>query len=412
LHLEEAAFLKLNFSTFAPGEKRIDKKQEKASAEEEEIAAAGVSLLPTTALDLQVPALPTPSLIPEKIPSSVEQTTATEVAAGSSAPRAVEIPKPNVAPTKLATAFPADSKEGSATNQNQTSPLPIKLDQAKTSNSPVPLPVGPAPNERIRSASPSTINSPEDLPRVAGTDAAKQQVTMSFAELQTKPKSSQLNTAALPAATDDAKPPLGKTPPSRDFSSGNQEGNLSGAPDPKGTESAVPPTIHFSTADVRPAESIQQTPRAEPIVRIFNELTEATTSLRTDGRANVEMQINLKDGEVLTVHLQVHGGEVRTFFKTDSTEMREAIARGWSDFSTSSAERGLRVTTPVFQSPTTQSGLNNFTNQRDNRREPAYENSAGHPTVPLKHPAKPSPSRTSSPLVTPATRGAGWAAWA
>ena len=238
---------------------------------------------------------------------------------------------------------------------------------------------------------------------------------MSIADLKTRAKGSLPQAVALTAPTGPQSSPLPAISPSRDFSSNDQqEQPASGSPEPKVADSTVQVSAHLAPTEARPAETAQPVSRTEQADRIFNVLTEATEKLRTDGHTNVEMQIKLRDGEVLTVKLQMHGGEVRTIFRTDSIEMREAIARGWSDFSNRSTERGLTVTTPVFESPAAQSGLNDSPHQREQHHEQAEANRGRDLPFPTpgKQKAKLSTPLTPSRLPNPSPRSGSWAAWA
>ncbi len=249
--------------------------------------------------------------------------------------------------------------------------------------------------------------------RTGGTDAAKQHPAMPIAELETRPESKLLNTPALPAQIDSPALRVLEPSQSHDFLSGNKQDES--LPQPGTASLTMPPNADTPITTSHSVEPPHKATHAEQVTHLFREVTEASERLRTDGRTHVEVQIKLHDGEQLTVRLQMHAGEVRAVFKTDSTEWREAIARGWSNFSSNSAERGLRVTTPVFESPSAQPGLNDFNNQRHDGREEAESTASGNPLFPppLAKNRKPlTTASTASPLRQPTAPAASLAAWA
>jgi hypothetical protein len=253
------------------------------------------------------------------------------------------------------------------------------------------------------------------LPRGGGTDAAKQQLAMPIAELESQPESKLLATTVLPATVDNAALRVTSSSPSQDFLPGDRQSDSNSFSQPGTGDLAWPMSANAPVSASHYVEPPQKVTHAEEVTHLFRAVAEATERLQSDGRTNVEMQINLHDGGQLTVRLQMHGGEVRAIFKTDSTEWREAIARGWSDFSSKSAERALRMTTPVFESPSAQPGLNDFNNQRHDRREEAESTASGDSLLPPTLPKNRKPltgTPTSSPSRPATGSAASLAAWA
>jgi hypothetical protein len=252
-------------------------------------------------------------------------------------------------------------------------------------------------------------------PRGGGTDAAKHQVAMPSAEPESQPKSKLFTTTARAETIVSPAPRVASSSASQDFLPGERQSDSNSFSQPGAADAAWPSSANGPISASHSVEPPQKTAHTEQVTHLFHAISEATEKLQSDGRTNVEMQINLRDGAQLTVRLQMHGGEVRAIFKTDSTEWREAIARGWSDFSSNSAERGLRVTTPIFQSPAAQPGLNDFNNQRHDRREEAESTAGGHsllPPTPPKNRTPPTGTPTSSPSHPASHSAASLAAWA
>ncbi|HEX4666417.1 MAG TPA: hypothetical protein VH207_07450 [Chthoniobacterales bacterium] len=238
---------------------------------------------------------------------------------------------------------------------------------------------------------------------------------MPIAKLESQPKSKLITTTALPAPVSGPAVRVTSAGASQDFSSGDRQSDSNSFSEPDAGNAASPLSANAPVSTSHPVEPPQKVVHAEQVTHLFRAITEATERLQSDGRTNVEMQINLRDGAQLTIRLQIHGGEVRAIFKTDSTEWREAIARGWSDFSSNSAERGLRATTPVFESPSAQQGLNDFSNQQHDRREEAESTASGNRVLPPTLPKNRKPlgaTPTSSPSHPATVSAANLTAWA
>src|SRR5262249_10222697 len=105
-------------------------------------------------------------------------------------------------------------------------------------------------------------------------------------------------------------------------------------------------------------------------------------------------------------------------FHTDSTEWRPAITRGWSEIATNSAERGIRLTNPVFESPGTSAGFDNLNQQPRHGQINGELSTNAEELVPnLKKKSKAecqatSPIVASSPSLQTGRGCAGLVAWA
>ncbi|MDD5348796.1 MAG: hypothetical protein PHQ12_01175 [Chthoniobacteraceae bacterium] len=122
---------------------------------------------------------------------------------------------------------------------------------------------------------------------------------------------------------------------------------------------------------------------------ILHHTLETAERMRSDGRGNVEIQVRLHDGQELTIQLRMNAGECQPVFKTESADLRAALEHHWSQFTSTSADRGLRIAAPVFETP--QSGLGDF-QQRQQHQPP----SSFLPGDGLPRPARPKTAAAAS----------------
>jgi hypothetical protein len=117
----------------------------------------------------------------------------------------------------------------------------------------------------------------------------------------------------------------------------------------------------------------------------------------------VNLQFSVS-GVPLDVHVAMRGGAIHTTFRTDSTELRTALAHEWQSVSNQSDTRAERLAEPVFAAASPHSG-------------PALQSDAGgahqretgarqEPATPFPAPRAPSSApavSTSTPVRVPAT---------
>jgi hypothetical protein len=117
----------------------------------------------------------------------------------------------------------------------------------------------------------------------------------------------------------------------------------------------------------------------------LNEVMEAADKMTSDGQSQVELQVNLGDGQQLTVRLQMSEGSFHPIFKTESPELRQAIEQSWAGFRSSASERGLDIATPVFESPSSGGSFDATGSERQSQQpegETAEANNPGSFTLP------------------------------
>jgi hypothetical protein len=136
----------------------------------------------------------------------------------------------------------------------------------------------------------------------------------------------------------------------------------SAAPQPRATPQ--PAAFSISTPPgftEKTASTSQPAPASAPqtfVSTALDQVMEAADKMTSTSGSHVEVQVNLADGQQLTVRLQMIQGSIQPVFKSASPELRQAIEQNWSGFRTGASERGLEISNPVFESPSSQAGFN------------------------------------------------------
>jgi hypothetical protein len=139
--------------------------------------------------------------------------------------------------------------------------------------------------------------------------------------------------------------------------------------------------------------------------RAVNAVLEATERFAAGGAQTVNLRFSV-DGSDLAVRVELRGGEVHATFRTDSNELRTALAQEWQTMSGSEAGRPLRAIDPVF-APAKSAGFGAASGEsaphqhRDSggrqSDEPTHSRMPGQPASPSL-----SPSVSSAPAPRPA----------
>jgi len=133
---------------------------------------------------------------------------------------------------------------------------------------------------------------------------------------------------------------------------------------PAGLDRASGPEVSAPSA-VSPAFS--SSPTIAPVTRAISEpaLTpvshaaaaveatlDAVEHMRDTTHSSVELQLSFSDDAHLAVRVEMRNGEVQTTFRTDSTELRQALTSEWRQqaptVTTDGADRPVRIADPVF----------------------------------------------------------------
>ena len=255
-----------------------------------------------------------------------------------------------------------------------------------------------AGTKRARSAvSQNSASGESDLNEEAaplGTAIARQSRAMAIqAQLQESGASLRVN---APLSVEPEHTPAGPRlpapanalPANQERDSARPAPSIPSTPASQSNPSAAPtPAPSFSISSS--ATLSQNTPAASaPAQQLANttlrQVFDTADQMRSDGKTHVEVQLKLDDGQQLTVRLQMSQGALQPVFKTESSELRQAIEQNWSGFRSSASERGLEISTPVFESPSGGGAFNSFGN-RDQSHQPGGDPSdaEGAGTLPL-----------------------------
>ena len=165
---------------------------------------------------------------------------------------------------------------------------------------------------------------------------------------------------------------------------------------------ALAPTFGNPLTTPAPATSEPTAITRTDVETIVNRTVEAAERLRVTGQERVEVQVRLEAGQELTVRLHLANGEVKPVFLTDSQDLRRAIEQNWAQFSDRNSDRTTRVTTPVFESPNSQSGMNDLNQRQREGRERAFSQAQAEAFAAANTPGRGAPRRStvSGPTLT------------
>lgn len=100
------------------------------------------------------------------------------------------------------------------------------------------------------------------------------------------------------------------------------------------------------TALKQPAEVAATRSFAAAAVR---EVMDVAEKAQETGRSHVELRLQTKDNENLSIHLNWRDGVVHAKFVTQATDLQRALSREWETLAPRLAERGLRFAEPSFE---------------------------------------------------------------
>jgi len=272
-----------------------------------------------------------------------------------------------------------------------------------------PLPIvkaGPQPTVQADFRATTTVVTP----LLDGTFTAMQEVAMPDPVKPPAPEPKAVTLAANSATLQstisltDGRADIPVAALHRSPGSGSRQGDEQPAFQQQPSPSVVPVPIPGSTF----APASPEISAAAPVLRaeaetVIHRTMDAAERLRATGGERLEVQIRLDSGHELTVRLHLTQGEVKPVFVTESQELRRAIEQNWAQFSDRSSDKGTRVTTPVFESPNSQSGMNDLNQRQREGRERAFaqaqEESFAGANLPGRHPFR-------GPNAKPTTVGA------
>ena len=106
---------------------------------------------------------------------------------------------------------------------------------------------------------------------------------------------------------------------------------------------------------------------------VIGEVGRGLERIQQHGDNRVDLRLSLEGGGEVTIQLQMRDGAVHASFQTSSSELREALQQGWSQFTARGEASGLQLAPPVFKSPETGSFTTGHQNFRERHQEPPQE---------------------------------------
>ena len=193
-----------------------------------------------------------------------------------------------------------------------------------------------------------------------------------------------------------------------------------------GTDNALRPAMSTSVAQTHPLspgsagsapvallQPVTTSPQANAEAdasllahRAVEAVMTATERVDAGNRSVVRLQFSVGDAS-LSVHVQLRGGEIHTTFRTDSADLRSALASEWQAVNGDST-RAIRLADPVFAPATAQNhtaGFGGGAAQQQNRGDREQAGSSAPVTFPsasVRPSARPETAPVNSPALLPA----------
>ena len=119
---------------------------------------------------------------------------------------------------------------------------------------------------------------------------------------------------------------------------------------------------------------------AAAAVVAVRETVEAAEHVREANRSSVDLTLDAPNNERLHVHLRWQDGVIHTRFVTESTELRQALAREWEQAAPRMAERQVKFGEPSFErhdQPGQSGGQGGFSFEQQRQSSRGREHTAG-----------------------------------
>jgi hypothetical protein len=161
----------------------------------------------------------------------------------------------------------------------------------------------------------------------------------------------------------------------------NSEAVMPNAPFSNRPSFVAPLERTFDAPVATTSSASASTPSTEPTAvahRAVDAVLTAVERFTAGDRHSVQMQFSV-GGTDLSVRVELRGAEVRTTFRTDSPELRNALAHEWQAATADSADRSVRIAPPVFSSNNNQgfSAFSGDTASQQQRDARARQGEAG-----------------------------------
>jgi len=128
--------------------------------------------------------------------------------------------------------------------------------------------------------------------------------------------------------------------------------------------------------------SVTQTeaPIAAQAPKLVQEIRQIADRISSIDRNTVEVRFDFSDTDRLSVRVEYRDGAVHTTFRTDSSQLRDAISSEWQTQSVATEQRPYRLAEPVFSQ--TSSDRQNSSSFGDSSGRQRASDQAGQPAVP------------------------------
>ncbi len=151
-------------------------------------------------------------------------------------------------------------------------------------------------------------------------------------------------------------------------------------------------------ASTQAARVVEATPApASHAASLVHEIRDIADGLWAIDRNTVEVRFDFGQQEKLSIRVEYREGQVQATFRTDSPELRDAIAREWQQQSNSSDPRPYRVADPVFSG-------SGFTAGGDSSRQQRSAEQASFEQTVATTAARSASTSTNPTAVAPAPR--------
>jgi hypothetical protein len=134
------------------------------------------------------------------------------------------------------------------------------------------------------------------------------------------------------------------------------------------------PAVEFSTivGDGVQAKASAEAPVAAQASRLVQEIRQIADRISVIDRNSVDVRFDFSATERLSVRVEYRDGTVHTTFRTDSSQLRDAISHEWQAQSAAAEQRPYRMSEPVF-SQTTSDRQNSSFSGGGSGRQNAFE---------------------------------------
>jgi hypothetical protein len=318
----------------------------------ERVQNIGGQLLPNPAILAQIapaadeaPALPTSEVVTPKQISPVPSQPAPTLAHRAAAPVATS--EANFTDTTEAGPLPAETLDDS-TPQNPAGIPGAKRDAAMqdpTLKQPVTAPPANSAGEQ-----------PARVERTPAQRAAQMPVTNSAAH--------EGRHLTLPIAHAETRKQGDRDAASREANLPERSAIEGG---PMANFSAIKPHFELPRTEPASATNADAAITRTEVTQLLERTVEAAVRLRATGTERVEVAVQLASGDQITIQLRMANGEVTPIIRTNSEALRTALEQNWTGFTERTAERGVRMTQPVFDVNSSSSNMTDLSQQRHGR---------------------------------------------